>query len=289
MFPKLSIFKVGENGNWVSNFVNYLPQDEAIAMGLGVEDGALDPVESQRVVDLLNRDLSSFLQFRKRWYDYPHHGTKGLVAEVIVGELELCCRVFMALYRISSNRDSGVRASHSLSATEHGVMGMENYLAPWQGCMIHCYHLYNKALGMGLQLKMEFKTLVAHFHQSTIHFYWFSFDEISYFGRFDSVESTHSTPTIRVCPCTTSLNSLPHRLNIAPLTLGVQSYAHNFLSVYTTSPHPFGGDAEKAFDRVRSKSALDTILKQRSLTDSQRLRGARQYTSRVHVADIYAG
>ncbi|KAF9591741.1 hypothetical protein IFM89_006087 [Coptis chinensis] len=32
--------------------------------------------------------------------------------------------------------------------------------------------------------------------------------------------------------------------------------------------------------------ALDTILKQRSLTDSQRLRGARQYTSRVHVADI---
>ncbi|KAF9598766.1 hypothetical protein IFM89_031434 [Coptis chinensis] len=112
MFPKLSIFKVGENGNWVSNFVNYLPQDEAIATGLGAEDGALDPVESQRVVDLLNRDLS-----RKRWYDYPHHGTKGLVAEVIVGELELCRRVFMALYRM----DPGVRASHSLSATEHGV------------------------------------------------------------------------------------------------------------------------------------------------------------------------
>ncbi|KAF9617390.1 hypothetical protein IFM89_036311 [Coptis chinensis] len=117
--------------------------------------------------------------------------------------------------------------------------------------------------------------------------------------------------------------------------------SHAYL--YTTSPHLFSGDAEKAFDRVRSKvkvplyrcdcyayallasgfvnlavesglkidecievffsdnrmkgvmlylsvlawwSALDTILKQRSLTDSQRLRGARQYTSRVHVADI---
>ncbi|KAF9621202.1 hypothetical protein IFM89_016696 [Coptis chinensis] len=130
------------------NFVNYLAQDEAVATGLGAEDGGLDPVESQRVVDLLNRELSrflklnpkdfwtevasdtslhefldSFLQFRKRWYDYPHHGTKGgLVAGVIVGELELCRRVFMALYRISSNRDPGARASDSLSAKEHGAL-----------------------------------------------------------------------------------------------------------------------------------------------------------------------
>lgn len=42
--------------------VNYLPQDEAVAVGFGVEDGALDPVESQRVVDLLNRELSRLLK-----------------------------------------------------------------------------------------------------------------------------------------------------------------------------------------------------------------------------------
>ncbi|XP_042493492.1 activating signal cointegrator 1 complex subunit 2-like isoform X2 [Macadamia integrifolia] len=151
--------RLGENGDWVSNrqqggnFVNYLPHDEAVASGLGAEDGALDAVESQRVVDLLNRELSrllnlpprdfwrevasdaslhdfldSYLQFRNRWYDFPHRGAKGIVAGVIVGELELSRRVFMALYRISSNRDPGALASDSLSAKEHGAILQEKKL-----------------------------------------------------------------------------------------------------------------------------------------------------------------
>ncbi|KAF2309667.1 hypothetical protein GH714_004523 [Hevea brasiliensis] len=110
-------------GDWVSsrtaagpegvgNFVNYLRQDEAVAAGLGAEEGGLDPVESQRVVDLLNRELS-------RWYDFPHRGAKGIVAGVIVGEHELSRRVFMVLYRISSNRDPGARAADTLSSRDH--------------------------------------------------------------------------------------------------------------------------------------------------------------------------
>ncbi|XP_058080855.1 uncharacterized protein LOC131229019 [Magnolia sinica] len=146
------------NGNWVSksqggSFVNYLPQDEAVATGLGTEDGALDPVESQRVVDLLNRELSrllrlsprdfwrevasdsslhefldSYLQFRNRWYDFPHHGVRGIVAGIIVGEFELSRRVFMVFYRISSNKDPGARASDSLSTKEHGALLQEKKL-----------------------------------------------------------------------------------------------------------------------------------------------------------------
>ncbi|KAK9756385.1 hypothetical protein RND81_01G093300 [Saponaria officinalis] len=142
--------RLGENGEWVStkgNFVNYLPQDEAVAIGLGADEGGLDAVESQRVVDLLNRELArllklkprefwrqvaadtslnefldSFLQFRSRWYDFPFHGTKGVVAGVIVGDLELSRRVFMTLYRISSHRDPGVRASESLSKKDHEAL-----------------------------------------------------------------------------------------------------------------------------------------------------------------------
>lgn len=62
----------GENADWVSNrapggsFVNYLPQDEAVAAGLGADEGGLDPVESQRVVDLLNRELSRLLKLKPR-------------------------------------------------------------------------------------------------------------------------------------------------------------------------------------------------------------------------------
>jgi activating signal cointegrator complex subunit 2 len=63
--------------------------------------------------------LDSFLQFRSRWYDFPFHGVKGIVAGVIVGELELCRRVFMVLYRISSNRDPGAKAADSLSQKDH--------------------------------------------------------------------------------------------------------------------------------------------------------------------------
>ncbi|XVF36406.1 hypothetical protein REPUB_Repub19eG0055900 [Reevesia pubescens] len=156
--------RMADNGDWVSNrgtpyappdgnFVNYLPQDEAVAAGLGAEDGGLDPVESQRVVDLLNRELSrllklsprefwkqvagdtslhefldSFLQFRSRWYDFPHHSVKGIVAGVIVGEFELSRRVFMLLYRISSNKDPGARAADSLSSNDHSVILQEKKL-----------------------------------------------------------------------------------------------------------------------------------------------------------------
>ncbi|MCL7037513.1 hypothetical protein MKW94_010010 [Papaver nudicaule] len=152
--------RIGDNGKWVSkqsgsggNFVIYLPQDEAVAAGLGAEHGALDPVESQRVVDLLNRELSrllklnprdfwkevasdtslhefldSFLKFRNRWYDFQHHGAKGIVAGVIVGEFELSRRVFMVLYRISSNRDPGALSSDSLSTKEHGALLQERNL-----------------------------------------------------------------------------------------------------------------------------------------------------------------
>ncbi|XAR48419.1 hypothetical protein NMG60_11031240 [Bertholletia excelsa] len=128
-------------------FVNYLPQDEAVASGLGADEGGLDPVESQRVVDHLNRELSSllklsprdfwrevasdsslhkflesFLQFRSRWYDFPYRGVKGIVAGLIVGEFELSRRVFMVLYRISSNRDPGAKAANSLSLKDHTVI-----------------------------------------------------------------------------------------------------------------------------------------------------------------------
>ncbi|GMJ02582.1 hypothetical protein like AT1G27752 [Hibiscus trionum] len=156
--------RMGENGDWVpntatsfslsnGNFVNYLPQDEAVAAGLSADDGGLDPVESQRVVDLLNRELSRllklsprefwkqvagdtslhefidcFLQFRSRWYDFPHRGVKGILAGVIVGEFELSRRVFMLLYRISSNRDPGARAADSLSANDHAVILQEKKL-----------------------------------------------------------------------------------------------------------------------------------------------------------------
>ncbi|KAJ7958250.1 Activating signal cointegrator 1 complex subunit 2 [Quillaja saponaria] len=151
--------RMGESGEWVSsraqggNFVNYLPQDEAVATGLGAEEGGLDALESQRVVDLLNRELSrllklkprefwrevardtslhefldSFLQFRSRWYDFPHHGAKGIVAGVIVGELDLSRRVFMILYRISSNKDPGARSADSLSLKDHEVLLQEKRL-----------------------------------------------------------------------------------------------------------------------------------------------------------------
>ncbi|KAL1217200.1 hypothetical protein V5N11_021788 [Cardamine amara subsp. amara] len=150
--------RMGDQGQLIpaqggGNFVNYLPQDEAVAAGLGADDGGLDPVESQGVVDLLNRELTrllklnprefwkqvasdaslhdfldSFLQFRSRWYDFPFHGVKGIVAGVIVGEIELCRRVIMVLYRISSNRDPGARAADSLTQKDHEVLLQEKKL-----------------------------------------------------------------------------------------------------------------------------------------------------------------
>ncbi|KZV54539.1 activating signal cointegrator 1 complex subunit 2 [Dorcoceras hygrometricum] len=143
----------GENGEWASKssatggFVIYLPQDESVAAGLRADEGGLDPVDSQHVVDLLNRELSrllklgpkhfwrevstdeslyafleSFLKFRSRWYDFPHHGVRGTVAGVIVDESELCRRVFMVLYRLSSNQDPGAKAADTLSPKDHAVV-----------------------------------------------------------------------------------------------------------------------------------------------------------------------
>ena len=48
------------------SFLNYLPQDEAVASGLGAQEGALDPLESQRVVDIANKELSRLLKLSPR-------------------------------------------------------------------------------------------------------------------------------------------------------------------------------------------------------------------------------
>ncbi|XP_028950945.1 uncharacterized protein [Malus domestica] len=153
--PSGSRVRMGEKGEWVpsraqgGNFVSYLPQDEAVAAGLGANEGGLDALESQRVVDLLNRELSrllklnpkefwrqvasdaslhefldSFLQFRSRWYDFAHRGAKELVAGVIVGEFELSRRVFMVLYRM----DPGARLADILSPKDHEVLLQEKKL-----------------------------------------------------------------------------------------------------------------------------------------------------------------
>uniref|UniRef100_A0A0A9DH47 Uncharacterized protein n=1 Tax=Arundo donax TaxID=35708 RepID=A0A0A9DH47_ARUDO len=139
----------GGGGAAADRFVAYLPHDEAVAAGLG----GLDAQESQAVVDLLNDALAallsakprefwrqvaqnaslhdfldSYLQFRHRWYDLPHRGPKGTVAGLVVGELELCRRVFMVLYRISSNKDPGAGRGESLSMKEHTALLLEKKL-----------------------------------------------------------------------------------------------------------------------------------------------------------------
>uniref|UniRef100_A0A803MYS6 CUE domain-containing protein n=1 Tax=Chenopodium quinoa TaxID=63459 RepID=A0A803MYS6_CHEQI len=199
--------QLGANGEWVSssnnggggNFVNYLPQDEAVAVGLGAVQGGLDPLESQRVVDLLNRELArllklkprdfwrevavdtslhefldSFLQFRSRWYDFPYHGAKGIVAGVIVGDLELSRRVFMLLYRISSNKDPGLPATESLSQKDHQVLLQEKKLLDLPKLLDLCavYGHENEHLTRSLVLNAinaqpdiyrSFTTMLSHF------------------------------------------------------------------------------------------------------------------------------
>uniref|UniRef100_A0A803N1F7 CUE domain-containing protein n=1 Tax=Chenopodium quinoa TaxID=63459 RepID=A0A803N1F7_CHEQI len=204
---KGSRVQLGANGEWVSssnnggggNFVNYLPQDEAVAVGLGAEEGGLDPLESQRVVDLLNRELArllklkprdfwrevavdaslhefldSFLQFISRWYDFPYHGAKGIVAGVIVGDLELSRRVFMLLYRISSNKDPGLRVTESLSPKDHQVLLQEKKLLNLPKLLDICavYGHENEDLTRSLVLNAinaqsdtyrSFTTMLSHF------------------------------------------------------------------------------------------------------------------------------
>ncbi|KAL1564745.1 activating signal cointegrator 1 complex subunit 2-like [Salvia divinorum] len=179
------------------NFVIYLPQDEAVAAGL--EEGGLDPVESQRVVDLLNRELSrllklrprefwrevatdesldsfleSFLKFRSRWYDFPHRGARGIVSGVIVGEFELCRRVFMVLYRLSSNRDPGANAADSLSAKDHEALLQKKKLLELPKLLDICaiYGHENEELSQKLvtnvikvqpYIQDDFPALISHF------------------------------------------------------------------------------------------------------------------------------
>jgi activating signal cointegrator complex subunit 2 len=47
---------------------------------------------------------------------------------LVVGELELCRRVFMVLYRISSNKDPGAGRGESLSMKEHTALLLEKKL-----------------------------------------------------------------------------------------------------------------------------------------------------------------
>ncbi|KAL0368948.1 UNVERIFIED_CONTAM: Activating signal cointegrator 1 complex subunit [Sesamum calycinum] len=226
-----SRIRMGENGEWVNkkspsgNFVIYLPQDEAVAAGLGPE-GGLDPVEAQRVVDLLNRELSrllklhprdfwregakgiavillawivdfpdsqplkcskivsadeslnafleSFLKFRSRWYDFPHRGARGTVAGVIVGEFELCRRVFMVLYRLSSNRDPGAKAADTLSPKDHAALLQEKKLLDLPKlldiCAIYCHEnedltdtYCDKCNEGAAHIQDEFPVLLSHF------------------------------------------------------------------------------------------------------------------------------
>ncbi|KAF0899210.1 hypothetical protein E2562_015567 [Oryza meyeriana var. granulata] len=148
--PSASGAGIGRAGGGESDgFVAYLPHDEVVAAGLGGPDAQ----ESQAVVDLLNDALAallrakprvfwrqvaqntslhefldSYLQFRHRWYDLPHRAPKGTVAGLVVGELELCRRVFMVLYRISSNKDPGAGKGESLSMKEHAALLQEKRL-----------------------------------------------------------------------------------------------------------------------------------------------------------------
>jgi hypothetical protein len=45
------------------NFVNYLPQDEAVVAGLNANEGGLDPVESQTVVGSFEQRVVSTPKF----------------------------------------------------------------------------------------------------------------------------------------------------------------------------------------------------------------------------------
>ncbi|XP_028792936.1 activating signal cointegrator 1 complex subunit 2-like, partial [Neltuma alba] len=89
--------QMGDNGQWVSNRAQVVATDTS-----------------------LHEFLDSFLKFRSRWYDFPYRGAKGIVAGIIVGELDLSRRVFMVLYRISSNKDPGDQVAHSLNVRDHG-------------------------------------------------------------------------------------------------------------------------------------------------------------------------
>lgn len=49
-------------GKMAGLFLPYLPQDDAVAAGLGVKEGGIDASEAQEVVDLLNQQLAALLR-----------------------------------------------------------------------------------------------------------------------------------------------------------------------------------------------------------------------------------
>uniref|UniRef100_A0A7I4D7V6 CUE domain-containing protein n=1 Tax=Physcomitrium patens TaxID=3218 RepID=A0A7I4D7V6_PHYPA len=126
-------------------FLPYLPQDDAVAAGLGEKDGGIDASEAQEVVDYLNQQLAfllrcpppefwqkvtmdesldtfidNYLHFRRRWYDSTAFITSSKqTAGVIVGDGDLSRRVFMLLYRISTHQEPGLPSRQCLSAKEH--------------------------------------------------------------------------------------------------------------------------------------------------------------------------
>ncbi|KAK9163676.1 hypothetical protein Syun_004578 [Stephania yunnanensis] len=258
----------GEDGNWVSSrnhggsFVDYLPQDEAVATGLNVEDGALDPIESQRVVDLLNKELSrllkskpkdfwrevasdtslhdfldSFLKFRSRWYDFPRHGVNGTVAGVIVGELELSRRVFMVFYRISSNRDPGARASDSLSIKEHTGVSLLSILY-----IFVCVSEEKKLLD--LPKLLDICAIYGHENEKLTGELVVNFinDAVASFHAF--VSAYNPAALYFCCPVETSYGigdmlSILARLHDSLLPLLLQSFKNNFTAEVNGSQNSF--------------------------------------------------
>lgn len=136
------------------SLIPYLPQDDAVAAGLGAHEGGIDAMETQQVADLLNEELGkllkmqplefwktvtmdhtievsldSYLQYRRRWYDL-HVNEKGKpLAGVIVGDQELHRRVFMVLYRMSSNLEHGSSStSDDLSPEKHAEIAYKRQL-----------------------------------------------------------------------------------------------------------------------------------------------------------------
>ncbi|KAL2613198.1 hypothetical protein R1flu_024890 [Riccia fluitans] len=116
------------------SFVAYLPQDDVV----------LEASETQGVIDLLNKQLSSllrlpyrrfwdkvtldeslsvfldsYLHYRKRWFDVPTEPPSRPEINIVVGDGDLSRRVFMVLLRLSSRSEPGVADSESLSAKEH--------------------------------------------------------------------------------------------------------------------------------------------------------------------------
>eukprot|EP00250_Pteridium_aquilinum_P015084 c22365_g1_i1 orf=300-3116(-) len=118
--------------NRKGSLIPYLPHDDAVAAGLGADQGGIDAVETQHVADILNEELGrllklqplefwnavtadnsievsldSYLQFRRRWYDSRANESCKPLAGVIVGDQELFRHVFMVLYRMSLSLENG--------------------------------------------------------------------------------------------------------------------------------------------------------------------------------------